>query len=252
MSYSEFLAKTIKDSGYSLRAIAILCKEKYNVDITAAYLSKLQKESKNPASEKVNIAIAKVCGINPEDLLFEADFQKSPESVRELINQFVNYQKDFLIQVKAQIYQENEETKELIDAETKRYLDMSTREFIQEMIKYKDFFSGDNPMEFDFSDIDESFKDISMQVSIKKTLVDDSMFPIIKQGAKLEIVELDEYKNGDIVYVLLENGKSIVRTYADAGKNVVLIPANSDFETLTVRKDKIKINGKIKSYTIEL
>ena len=83
MSYSNFLSKTIKESGYSLRDIATLCEKQCNVKITASYLSKLQKEgNKNPASEPVNIAIAKVCKINPDDLLFEADMERAPESVK--------------------------------------------------------------------------------------------------------------------------------------------------------------------------
>ena len=52
MSYSSYLSNIIKESGYSLRDIASLCEKKYNVEITASYLSKLQKGSQTPASKE--------------------------------------------------------------------------------------------------------------------------------------------------------------------------------------------------------
>ena len=83
-------------------------------------------------------------------------------------------------------------------------------------------------------------------------MLDNSMFPIIKQGAKLELISLEEYSNGDIISVELKNGTQLIRTYVESGKNVILIPANQDFETLTIPKKDIEIKGKVKSYTIDL
>lgn len=256
MSYSEFLSKAIKESKLSLRAIATLCEKNYNVPITASYLSKLQKGVQTPASEKVNIAIAKVCEINPDDLLFEADFERAPESVKQLTNQMVNYLKNFFVQTLNEVAIENPDIKNNFKNEINRYLNMSTREFVQAMNDDDNICTAPNPFEFDLSDIKESknteLENMFMKVSIGKTMLDNSMFPIIKQGAKLELIQLAEYKNGDIVSVLLEDGKSIVRTYVDSGDAIVLIPANNEFDTLTIAKNKIKINGKVKSYTIDL
>lgn len=256
MSYSEFLSKIIKESGYSLRKIASLCERKYNVPITASYLSKLQKGTQTPASDKVNIAIAKVCETNPDDLLFEADFERAPESVKQLVNQMVIYLKNFFKSSANQMKAENPKIGNDFEKEISRFLNMSTREFIQSINAYDDFLTSSNPFEFSLADISETqnteLENMFMKFSIGKTMLDDSMFPIIKQGAKLELEQLSEYKNGDIVSVLLENEKNIIRTYVDAGENVVLIPANNEFETITIPKNKIKINGKVKSYTIDL
>lgn len=252
MSYSEFLARTIKNSGFSLRMIANQCERKYNVKITPSYLSKLQTGAQTPASKDVNVAIAKVCRINPDDLLFEADFERAPENVKLLINQMITFLKNLLIGTKSKANLEDPN----INNEINKYINMSTREFVQFLNTYDDFFNSPDPLSFNFGDMEEAqnteLENMFMKFSIGKTMLDSSMFPLIKQGAQLEIIALDEYKSGDIVSVLLDSEKSIVRTYVDAGENVVLIPSNSEFETLTIPKDKIKINGKIKSYTIDL
>lgn len=108
--------------------------------------------SKNPASEKVNLTIAKVCGINPDDLIFETDLERAPENVKNIVELMVNYIKSL----------------------------------------YMNFIPSIN------------FKD----------------------DKKQEIFESE--------------------------KNIILIPANQDFETLTISKKDIEIKGKVKSYTIEL
>lgn len=256
MSYSEFLEKTIKDSGYSLRMIAGQCERKYNVKITSSYLSKLQTGAQTPASKEVNIAIAKVCKINPDDLLFEADFERAPESVKKLTNQMITFLKKFFMQSLSELKIEDTSIQENVDNEINRYLNMSTREFVQAINEYDTLLNTANPFELNLGEINESrntkIEDVFMKFSVGKIMLDNSMFPIIKQGAKLELIQLNEYDNGDIVSVLLEDEKSIIRTYVDAGKNVVLIPANNEFETLAIPKNKIKINGKVKSYTVDL
>lgn len=255
MSYANFLSNTIKNSGYSLRSIASLCEKKYNVKISAAYLSKLQQEeNKNPASEKVNIAIAKVCGINPDDLIFEADLEKAPESVKNIVELMVDYIKSIYINLIPSINLKDTEKQEIFESEMNRYINMGTREFITEMLNQEDIDIG-NPLEQNVlipQEESDLMQDVFMKFTIGITMLDNSMFPIIKQGAKIELVKLAEYSNGDIVSVELKDGKNIIRTYVESGKNVILIPANQDFETLTIPKKDIEIKGKVKSYTVTL
>ena len=255
MSYSNFLSNTIKNSGYSLRDIASLCEKKYNVKITASYLSKLQKEgNKNPASEKVNIAIAKVCRINPDDLLFEADLERAPQSVKQIVETMVTFVKTMFIGIEPNLTVKNELEREIIQNKLDEYINMGTREFVQKLLENDDNISFDSPFEQNIPIIAEDntkIEDIFLKFSTGITLLDNSMSPIINQGAKLELVSLDEYKNGDIVCVTI-NDTNLVRTYIDCGKTVTLLPANTEFEPITISKNKIHIAGKIKSYTIEL
>lgn len=254
MSYSNFLSNTIKHSGYSLRDIASLCEKKYNVKITASYLSKLQKEgNQNPASEKVNIAIAKVCKINPDDLLFEADLERAPESVKQIVETMVTFIKSMFIGIEPNLTVKNEEERQIIQDKLDEYLNMGTRQFIQ-MILQDDTLDFGDPFNQNITVSDEEqniIQDIFMKFSIGVTMLDNSMFPTIKQGAKLELVKLDEYNTGDIVSVEIDD-QNFVRTYVDAGKNITLLPINTEFEPITLAKSKANISGKVKSYTIEL
>ncbi|MFR2535320.1 MAG: S24 family peptidase [Clostridia bacterium] len=247
MSYSSYLSDSIKSSGLSLRSIATLCEKNYNIKISAAYLSKLQKEGNNPASEKVNIAIAKVLGINPDDLLFEADFERAPESVKQTIDQLVSYLKSFFISTNDTTISNDANVQLALESELNKYLHMSNREFLNLLADNKNF-DYSNPFELQ----PDEFEDTLLKFSINIPMKDNSMFPLIRQGAKLEIVKLEEYTNGDIISVDLPDGKNLIRTYVESGDNIVLVPANSEFETLTIPKKNIFIKGKIKSYTVDL
>lgn len=255
MSYANFLSNTIKNSGYSLRAIASICEKKYNVKITASYLSRLQQEgNRNPASEKVNIAIAKVCGINPDDLIFEADLERAPENVKNIVDLMVNYIKSMYISLMPNINIKDTKAQEEFESEINKYINMGTREFITEMLNQESL-DIENPLEqniFIPQEDSELLNEMFMKFTVGIKMLDNSMFPIIKQGAKIELIKLDEYSNGDIISVQLNDNTNLIRTYVESGNNVVLIPANQDFETLTVPKKDIEIKGKVKSYTIDL
>lgn len=254
MSYSSFLSNTIKKSEYSLRDIATLCEKKYNVKITASYLSKLQKESnKSPASEKVNIAIAKVCKINPDDLLFEADLERAPDSVKQIVETMVTFIKTMFIGIEPNITVNTEEERQIIQDKLDEYINMGTRQFIQ-MILQGDTLDFEDPFNQNITVSDEdqnTIQDIFLKFSMGVTMLDNSMFPTIKQGAKLELVKLDEYSTGDIVAIEID-GQNFIRTYIDAGKNITLLPSNIEFKPITIPKSKANISGKVKSYTIEL
>jgi len=253
MSYSSYLASIIKSSGYSLRNIATLCEKNHNVKITASYLSKLQKESnKNPASEKVNTAIAKVCKTNPDDLNFEADFERAPETVKQTINELIEFLKNFLIQTSKTISVPDKEKELKIESEINKYLNMSSREFLQLIMQYSELQTNKIPFEESFDLNKDNIEDIIMKFSIDIPMKDNSMFPTIKQGAKLEIVKLDSYSNGDIVSVNINEETNIIRTYIEAGNNIILLPENKEFEIITIEKENAIINGKVKSITVDL
>ena len=129
---------------------------------------------------------------------------------------------------------------------------MSNRELLQAMNEFSILDDIDNPLEFNFDLNQDNIQDTIMKFSINIIMEDNSMFPIIQQGAKLELVKLAEYSNGDIVSVKINNEKNIIRTYVENESEIVLIPANRDFETITIPKKDIVINGKIKAITIDL
>lgn len=250
MSYSEFLADIIKNSKKSLRQISLECKNKYNVKATASYLSKLQTGGQTPASDNVNVAVAKVCGINPDDLLFEANLERAPEDVKKLVDTMVNFIKSMYLSFKGV----NETNNQEIENEINKYLNMNTREFLKSMLENNNI-DFENPLEIDIPLQEEqqnTVNDLFMKFSIGFKMLDNSMFPVIREGAKIELDTTAEIKDGDIVAVMIDNDKYLIRTYIKAGKNIILIPSNKDFETLTFKESDIDIRGKVKSITIDL
>lgn len=257
MAYSDFLAKTIKASGYSLRSIATLCEKKHNVKITASYLSKLQKGGQTPASEKVNKAIAKVCRINPDDLLFEAELERAPEMVKKLLNDLIIFLKDFIVSTVQSVPIDNKSIQESVSKQIDELLNMSNREFVNHMFQEDnninpfDFNALSNDMSLNSNVPNNTLDNMFMKFSVGIKILDDSMFPTIPQGAKVELVKLDTYENGDMVAVETDKNENLIRTYISTGNKVILVPDNKSFETLTFDKKNIKIKGKVKSCTIE-
>lgn len=253
MSYSTFLSDIIKDSGKSLRQISLECKNKYNVTATASYISKLQTGSQTPASDKVNIAIAKVCKINPEDLIFEAYFERSPEIVKDTINKMINFIKNMYLSLLTM-----DDIKRLgIENEIQKYLNMNTRQFVQEMVN--DNTDYESPLEINIpmnksatTSNDEAIKEMFMKFSIGFKMLDSSMIPIIPEGAKIELDNTKELKNGDIVVVVLDDNNYIIRTYVKNENVITLIPSNKLFETKSYNEKDIIIKGRVKSITTEL
>lgn len=249
MAYSDFLADTIKNSKKSLRQISMECKNKYDVKVTASYLSKLQTGGQTPASDNVNIAVAKVCGINPDDLLFEANLERAPEDVKKLVNIMVSFIKGMYLSVQGI----NKTNIPEIDKDIDKYLNMNNRQFINAMLDNNINFQ--NPLEIDIplqEETENQINDLFMKFSIGFKMLDSSMFPVIREGAKIELDTTAQIKDGDIVAVVLDDDKYLIRTYVKSGKNIILIPENKSFETLTFKESDIDIKGKVKSITIDL
>lgn len=78
MDYGKLVKKYIEESGLSLGEIATKMGE-LGVKTDRSYLSKLRNNSKYPASEEVNKALAKVTGGDEDALIFAAFMEKAPE-----------------------------------------------------------------------------------------------------------------------------------------------------------------------------
>lgn len=249
MSYSEFLSKIINNKGYSLNQISMIAKTKYNSDITPSYISKL-KSGKKIASKEVNEIIAKVCEASVEDLQFEADMERCPENVKKSISD--------LIEASKKIFMMGSENDELGNMLTQALENMSTRQYVDIIAKSSlaDFDDkGIDPFNGDITNIftnkEDIREDISMTVNINYTMEDGSMYPLIKEGSKLMLDNIAEIKNGDIVLAEVDN-KTITRFYHKNSNNIILIPMNNKFETITCKENKAIIKAKVKGYIVNL
>lgn len=85
MNYTELLRYYIETSGISLQKIVDKMKSQ-GVNLDRSYVSMLKNgKTKNPASDQVNIALAKVFGIDPSILRIAAVKEKISPELYQLI-----------------------------------------------------------------------------------------------------------------------------------------------------------------------
>lgn len=90
MEYHEIVNKYIERSGLSLGEIAKKMTED-GVKVDRSYLSKLKNnDTKNPASEEINRALAKATGGNEEELVKAAYIERAREPIMELLKKTGN------------------------------------------------------------------------------------------------------------------------------------------------------------------
>ncbi|MHB1419937.1 MAG: S24 family peptidase [Bacillota bacterium] len=248
MSYQKTLASMISKSQKSLREIAKLCDEQ-GVNIDPSYISKLQSgKDQAPASEKVNIAIAKACAGDPDTLLFEAYMDKAPQIINEFVTKTVNLYREI---IKSVLLSQLPKEQALI---IENNLDsLSDRKFIQ-MIVNEGFDLPPQINENTFIAKDQDDKDVKILVGplFSVSMPDDSMYPIIPKGASFQLETPDRLINGDIVIIKLQDNSFLVRRYVPIDNKIVLIAENKGYEAQTFDADTITIAAKVKSVFIDL
>lgn len=95
MDYSGLLNNYIKESGLTLSEICQRI-EKKGISIDRSYLSKLKTGAKAPASDELSRAIAEVTGGDPEALVIAGYIEKSPEELKNTIEELNYIIRDFL------------------------------------------------------------------------------------------------------------------------------------------------------------
>lgn len=247
MSYKEALAKMIKKSGLSLRAVAERCSA-MQVSVSASYLSQLQTGKLAPPSEEVNRAIAKVCGGNANDLILLGFLDRAPEIVKEYFLVMSNLNKDMLKALSERsIFTSKEYDIEQIDEIQRLFNSVSVFEQFKRAAKYT--------TDLDYQGLLHSKtllkyeKDSEVEYSFMK---DDSMEPLIPENAMLKFepyLEFDEEKkrtkrmspkNRDIVRTTyMDKGEkyTVVRRYQKNDNVVLLIPENTEYDVIIIQED---------------
>jgi transcriptional regulator with XRE-family HTH domain len=246
MGYHEILASMIKKSGLPLRKIADNCKE-FHVYIDQSYISKLQRGRQAPASEEVNIALAKVCDSDPGDLLFSAYMEKAPEMIKRFLEALIEYFRDMAIFVYTL---KNPQFAPLFKEQIKS---LSNYQII------KDFLVEDMPvLRKSNRQMRRLVKDEKFQKYLDHTLPgllmnDASMEPVIHEGAVLSL-DLPENNpsSGDIVCTMFKNERYVIRRYISIDDKIILVADNSKYEPISVDKDNVMFFAKVISMTIPL
>lgn len=246
MSYSETLNSMIKKSGLSLSQIAIKCKELFSISVDPSYISKLKSGNQAPASDEVNIAIAKACGGDPDNLVFEAYMEKAPDIVKKLIRGMSEMGRQF-VYMQAQATLPKEQL-EMIKIQLEQVTD---REIIE--------MSMDNPIVNDFGQDNSLLVNSPTEDKLKILLnpytgipmPDKAMEPALPEGALLQVHHTDEVKSGSIVLITNKDNDYFVRRYIRIKDSFVLTADNSDYEPIE-DVSNYQIQGVVKSYLKEV
>lgn len=250
MSYSNFLSKAIKETGYSQQQIATLAKTKYNTDIDPSYISKLQS-GKKIASNEINEVLAKVCKILPEDLQFEADFERTPKNVQKSIYDMIDILKKMFIKT----FEAKSNDKDLY---LQAMNSLSTRQFV-DLMASSDFSNFDseefNPFNKEITsekilNRNDILNNLSMEIAMNYKMNDGSMSPLIQQGAKLVLTEITDIKNGDVVLAEDTKQNLFVRFYNKTYETISLLPVNNNFETIQYKENEYVIRAKVTGYIV--
>lgn len=238
MNYYELLAEMVKRSKLTLKEISEKCAF-YGVKITPAYISRLQTGNQAPASDEVNAALAKVCGVDEETFVYLGQIEKAPERLREFVNKMINFFKATIIQSVP------DQMRSMMIEQLKNKSDLDlVNAFIETALPR---FENNS-----FITQDTSGNDVKYRVNIfSYSMEDDSMEPRIPKGANLTIDQTDSVNDGDILAVEFEDCTRLIRRYFSQDNKVALISDNINVKPIIIDQTRIKILGRVKSVTID-
>ncbi|GIO10084.1 hypothetical protein J31TS6_61120 [Brevibacillus reuszeri] len=254
MGYYETLDEMLKKSGLTLQEVADRCEKDYGVKINRSYISKLKTVRQAPASDEINEAIAKVCGANVEEFLYEAYLEKAPEFIRVFIKSLVEVTRD--ISISALKTQQPEEEIPIIDAHLRQLSDI---EFLKKISKFRMNISSIKVKEL--IDLDEKGQNEISDRIFDITMDNISMEPTIPKGSIIHIDKNASISSSDIVVMSFINTYEyeIKRYYPNLHEmnenidyEIIFTSDNPEFEPLVVNRSDIKILGKITGITTHI
>lgn len=246
MPYAELLSKKIEEKEFSIKEVALKCKE-YGQNITASYISIIKNpDNKKIPSDEVSRALAKVLEVNENLFVMEAYADKAPEEFKVFFEDY----KALIAQSITMVYS-NAVTNEEMDTVLINLEHLPIAELILLSSSLKQSFSK---MEGGFNTItkltDENSKIImELKEPAGIPVTDDSMFPILQKGSEVTLEAKDNYENGDILCFIKGKSKEMIFRkcfYANEKKTKLnFISINSNLsETLDIKD--VKILGRVK------
>lgn len=234
MRYEKLLNDIIKKSKLSQAEIVRKCND-MGVALDKSYLSRLRSGKASSPRPEISKAIAKVCGCNEMLLVIEGFLDEAP---KELFDIFLEL-KFMAVGAVYNLLRQN----------------VSAEEFdkIREKLRNEpiaDFVLGltENPnTSIESSNSNLTIGDGQASLSISKPptipISDNSMEPLIPQGSEITL-STSSYEDGKIYFIDLD-GTLLVRKVLLFSPNYILIPINSNFETIIKPIDAVKIIGKV-------
>ncbi|MFB0831891.1 helix-turn-helix transcriptional regulator [Brevibacillus laterosporus] len=240
MDYYKMLIDMIEKSGLTLQEIANRCEDEHGVKINRSYISKLQTRKQAPASDEVNVALAKVCGGDVEKFRYEGYIEKAPDFIKDFIQDVSVTLKEMFIFTLKSYFPEEQLKKSINEIDNRSALDI-----LETSKKY-------------LYDAKKEVPDLSnpelMLSLVGFEMKDDSMEPVIPKGSIVNIDYRKMINNGDIVLVSLVEGSEedyLIRRAINLGDKVMLISEKSNYEALEIEKKAIKHIWKVTATRVE-
>ncbi len=248
MRYHEILAKMILHSGMTLREISAKCLD-LGVKIDPSYISKLQSGNYNPASDEVNSVLAEVCRENPKDLLYAAYFEKAPPTIQEFITQLLGFFRNT-----AQSLTENVPPKiaQMIQQE---FINLTDQELVQRILQEKEILKFLSRLiankDSDLNEFSESYLDEISKNLLGITMPDQSMEPVIPEGARIQL-RTEPLTSGSIYVITVPDGRMLVRRCVFQDGKAILIAEHKKVSPESYPVEAIDFSGKVISMTVSL
>ena len=250
MAYTQLLNSIIEQSGLTVKEIAEKCVN-MGVDVTPAYISTLRNDKNNRTpSDKVSRALAEACNCQHKNILVvEAYLQNAPQEFNGLMEML----RGFIITSGMSMIENRLTTQDIKEADeilksfpmAELICDMSKEQVMSNIKKGYGSFNIKASKQLDDIKIKQEVAPIGLPIT------DNGMSPIIKVNdfVTIEVLELSEYKMGDIVYCYVNNEKkkAIARQIVVVNDKITLMPVNNEeYPNITGTTDDIFVMGKIK------
>lgn len=236
MNYTTLLNQLIDASGLQLKEIADKC-NLMGENISPSYISVLKNTVGRTASDNVSLAIAKACGAKHDDILVvQAYLDCAPKPIIDALNKI----RELAVMSTVQLFKENvtDEVFSLLHSEIDK---MPLAEFVCESNKL----NIDNPL------INKSTRSISLDGINSKTIIDDSMEPLMAKNSKIKYELSKEIHNGDIVLYKnkLNDENKFRQCMILENDKCAFIPLNRKYASEILNKDDFILIGKVKEIT---
>ena len=244
MSYSEVMKSMIENAGLTYKEVTEKIKETGET-IDPSYISKLANDKIAPPSEKISKIIAKACNDDENKLILEAYLDKAPQVMIDFV---LNVRLGAMIPI-LQAFN-NTLSQEGIDILEKELLKQPLSEFMIQINSVKDGYKIDNNAIT--MDIDgESPVSFNMDQPVGIPVPDSSMEPLIPKGSQVIFDLKEEYANGDIVGVILNEKDLLIRRYYKENNLIILSAINPEFQPIASDNMNVKFLGKVNKAIIQ-
>jgi SOS-response transcriptional repressor LexA len=244
MKYADLLDKLIQQSGITAKDLAQKCQD-LGIDITPSYISLLRNKEKNRVpSDDVSIALAKALGKPDNYLVLEGYLEAAPIEVKQAIENMYLQSVTIAAWVTGTplIPEQEQAIKAVIKQQPMADMIFALAQQVSIETLEQTFMS---------TKIENSTVTLVMPQELN--VEDNDMYPLMEKGNRAKLITKNEYDNGDIVVISLDDNSYKYRKLQKISEELTLLLAfNPECETMSFDEKTMVIIGKVDSVTKRL